>query len=169
MSYKLKVHLSFSWTVPLSKMDRAVTKSWEVEEAWETSTTKPSGHGVGRLCHWVRLWLQLQNGISRVLCPKKDVAKLSEEHLPFHSYPTPLWGRSPSRKGGAQRVLTPAGTGSQHPLLSPYPMAAIFVQVAAQNVGLGNIVPEFKALLYHLLAVWPWQSCSISLPSFPLL
>lgn len=33
MSYKLNVHLSFSWTVPLSRIDRAVTKSWEVEEA----------------------------------------------------------------------------------------------------------------------------------------
>lgn len=45
MSYKLNVHLSFSWTVPLSKIDRAVTKSWEGEEAWVTLTTKPSGGG----------------------------------------------------------------------------------------------------------------------------
>lgn len=110
MSYKLNVHLSFSWTVPLSKIDRAVTKSWEGEEAWVTLTTKPSGGGSSVFgSNPVTAYTEWHHSCS--LSPERYGQALCTVAPLFIPYSAPFFGRSLLRKNGALCVLTPAEAG----------------------------------------------------------
>ena len=125
MSYKLNVHLSFSWTVPLSRIDRAVTKSWEVEEAWDI---KQQATGWGdALSLGQTPWLSLQNDIFQVLWLLKDVAKLSKvRHPPSTAY----LAHTGAGASGERREISVCWHW-----LSPYPMATITIQVVASSGG----------------------------------
>lgn len=155
MSYKLNVHLSFSWTVPLSKIDRAVTKSWQMKEALMTLTTKPWG---GRkLCLWVRLY----DCFYIVVSPMSSVPWRtwpSSAKVPPLPFPTlPHFGGT-ERPWGRKYVLTSPDTG-KHSLLWHCPIPRL--QLASERQY--RLPPEFKSLCYHFLAVWPWKKHSISL------
>lgn len=154
MSYKLNVHLSFSWTVPLSKIDRAVTKSWQMKEALMTLTTKPWG---GRkLCLWVRLYDCFYIVVSPMSSVPWRTWPSSAKVPPFHSLPCPILGGQSvlEEESMCWHLQTQVNRLLWH---CPIPQ----LQLASERQY--SLPPEFKSLCYLFLAVWPWKKHSISL------